>query len=325
MDVLIVKLGATGDVLRTTPLLRCMKARVTWLTAQTNVDLVCGLTPSLRCVSWEDRQVVNDRSYDLAVNLEDDLAVASFVNSFRPSRVFGALVDEHGRVAYSDDSREWFDMSLVSRFGRAHADALKLRNRRSFQSMIFDGLGMSFQGEPYLLPATPASPLSGDVAIAPRSGPVWPMKNWAHYDRLQRALQARGLAVNVLPQRATLLEHVADVRNHRCLVSGDSLPMHIALGAGVRCVTLFTCTSPWEIHGYGLQTQLVSPRLQEFFYQRGFDPSATTAITLDEVLQATLAALGVAPGACASLGPQSVPSAAAPMSGDGATAPQCTD
>jgi ADP-heptose:LPS heptosyltransferase len=97
------------------------------------------------------------------------------------------------------------------------------------------------------------------------------------------------LKVNVLPKRPTLLEHLADVRNHRCLVGGDSLPMHFALGCNRRCVSIFNCTSPWEIHDYGLQTKLISPLLEEFFYRRNFDPRATTAITLEEVLRAVLA------------------------------------
>ena len=102
-------------------------------------------------------------------------------------------------------------------------------------------------------------------------------------DALKQKLEARGLVVNVLPRRETLLEHLGDVRNHRCLVGGDSLPMHFALSTGTRCVTLFNCTSPWEIHDYSLQQKIISPLLAEFFYQRSFDPRATTAISLDEV------------------------------------------
>ena len=59
--------------------------------------------------------------------------------------------------------------------------------------------------------------------------------------------------------------------------------MHFALGTGTRCVTLFTCTSPWEIYDYGMQRKIVSPLLEEFFYKRGYDERATTAITVDEV------------------------------------------
>jgi ADP-heptose:LPS heptosyltransferase len=85
-----------------------------------------------------------------------------------------------------------------------------------------------------------------------------------------------------------LLQHIGDICGHRCLVGGDSLPMHLALGVGVPCVTIFNCTSPWEIHDYGLQTQLISPLLGEYFYKRTFDARATTAIPLQTVLDSVL-------------------------------------
>jgi hypothetical protein len=70
--------------------------------------------------------------------------------------------------------------------------------------------------------------------------------------------------------------------------------MHLALGSDVRCVSLFTCTSPWEIHDYGVQRKIVSPLLKEFFYKRGFAERATSAITLEEVIAAVLEQLGTA-------------------------------
>ena len=63
--------------------------------------------------------------------------------------------------------------------------------------------------------------------------------------------------------------------------------MHLALGSGIPCVSIFTCTSPWEIHDYGVQRKIVSPLLEEFFYKRGYDVRATTAICVKEVLTAT--------------------------------------
>src|SRR5205823_11501079 len=96
-------------------------------------------------------------------------------------------------------------------------------------------------------------------------------------------LEAQGLVVNVLPKRSSLLEHLSDVGNHRCLVGGDSLPMHLALGTGTPCVSIFNCTSPWEIYDYGIQKKIVSLLLEKFFYKRGYDERATTAISVDEV------------------------------------------
>lgn len=296
-NVLIVKLNATGDVVRTTALLRRLQGDITWITAKGNVPLLDGIRSGMRVLTWDDRARALDRAYDLVISLEDEAETAAFLRDVRHDRLFGASLAPDGTVQYSDDAREWFDMSLISRFGRQRADELKLLNRRSYQEMIFAGLGYRFDNEAYVLPRPPKTDLQGDVAVAPVAGPVWPMKNWAYYDELIERLGAAGLKVNVLPKRASLLEHLGDIANHRCLVGGDSLPMHLALGMGVQCVTLFNCTSPWEIHDYGLQTKLISPLLGEFFYKRGMDPRATTAITLDQVFDAVMARLNQASAA----------------------------
>jgi ADP-heptose:LPS heptosyltransferase len=294
MNVLIVKLNATGDVVRTTPLLRRLEGQITWITARNNLPLLEGVRDNVvRCLAWEDRAAAHDTAYDLAINLEDEVETASFINTIRYARVFGAYLDDTGALQYSDEAREWFDMSLISRHGRQRADTLKLLNRRSYQEMIFEGLGFTFCGEAYVLPKPAKTDLEGDVAIASVAGPVWPMKNWAHYDALQRRLEAAGLRVNVLPRRDSLLAHLGDIKNHRCLVGGDSLPMHLALGVGTPCVTLFNCTSPWEIHDYGLQIKIVSPLLGNFFYKRGMDARATTAVQLDDVFDSVMSKLAV--------------------------------
>lgn len=286
MNVLIIKLNATGDVVRTTPLLSKLTGEVTWVTAANNLSLLEGIAPNLRVLPWDDRRLAADRSYDLLLNLEDELATAEFAATIDHRRLFGACTDDVGGVRNTPDSNAWFDLSLVSRFGRKRADELKLLNRRSYQDLIFEGLGWRFEGEPYRLPAPKPMGLVGDVALAPVAGPAWPMKNWAYYAELQRALEEAGYSVNVVPKRATLREHLGDIAGHRLLVSGDSLPMHLALGLGLRCVTLFNCTSPWEIHDYGLQEQIVSPALDRYFYRRDFDHAATTTIPLQTVLDA---------------------------------------
>jgi heptosyltransferase II len=294
MDVLIVKLGATGDVVRTTPLLRRFDGRVTWVTASKNKPLLEGLTgtsSNLRVLEWTERSVIDGETFDLVINLEDDVETAQILKSVRTERLFGAYADREERMVYTEESSKWFDLSLISTYGRHKADELKFQNRHTYQELVFDGLGFEFSGEKYLLPTTPMSDLRGDVAIAPEAGPVWPMKKWAHYDWLTTQLEGRGLKVNFLPTRPTLLEHLSDVRGHRCVVTGDSLPMHLAVGSGVPCVALFNCTSPWEIFDYGLLTKLVSPLLGEFFYKRGFDSRATTAIARNDVLDAVLGAV----------------------------------
>lgn len=295
MNILLIKLNATGDVVRTSTLLHRLEGDITWITAPNNAVLLHGLRPNVRCVSWENRAQALDREYGLVISLEDEAETAAFVKSTAHKRVFGAYLDGDGQVKYTPDSSRWFDLSLISRYGRKRADELKYLNRHTYQELVFDGLGFKFNGEPYVLPTPAKTDLSGDVAIAPVAGPVWPMKAWGHYRALQAQLEAEGYKVNVLPRRSSLLDHLGDVAQHRVLVSGDSLPMHLALGVGTHCVSIFNCTSPWEIYDYGLQTKIISPLLEGFFYKREFDERATTAIGLEKVFQATMAALAKAP------------------------------
>jgi heptosyltransferase-2 len=291
VSILIIKLGAAGDVVRTTPLLRRLDGPISWITAKNNLALLEGIDCEVRCVSWEDRLRVADVAYDLVINLEDDRETSWFLKELKFKQLFGAYLDGDDKLTYTSDSRDWFDLSLISAYRREEADRLKLLNRRTYQELIFEGLGLGFSGETYYLPTSRPTGLQGDVAISSTAGPVWPMKKWAYYDELKNELESAGLKVNILQSQPTLLEHLADVQGHRCLVSGDSLPMHLALGSGLRCVSIFTCTSPWEICGYGLQEKIVSPVLKRFFYQRGYDRSATTAISVEKVMDAVMAQL----------------------------------
>ena len=101
--------------------------------------------------------------------VEDEPETVAFLREVQHRRVFGASASPEG-VRYGDDAVEWFDMSLISRHGRVRADELKLLNRRTYQEMIFAGLGYRFENEPYVLPSPATSSLYGDVAIAPIAG-----------------------------------------------------------------------------------------------------------------------------------------------------------
>src|SRR6266480_2390738 len=81
VNILIAKLGATGDVVRTTPLLRRLSGDITWVTAAKNTVLLAGLRNNLRCLAWEERTSALDTHFDLVINLEDTLEVAQFLET----------------------------------------------------------------------------------------------------------------------------------------------------------------------------------------------------------------------------------------------------
>jgi heptosyltransferase II len=281
-QLLIIKCGAAGDVVRTTTLLHPFADwSIDWLVAKENRML---LPESRIRTIFDDPEQLPDITYDLVINLEDDAAyVAEVMRRLRFRKLYGASCGPDGRLCYTDNSAGWFDMGLISRYGLARANELKYENHRSYQDIIFEGLGLRFGGERYVMPdAIPHSSLEGDIAVAPTAGKRWPMKNWYYIDELIDAL-SQSYRVNVLPVRPTMLDHLADISNHSFLIAPDSLPMHLAIGLNKPCCAIFPCTSPWEIHDYGLLTKIISPKLERYFFGKGFDEDAVKCIPYNEV------------------------------------------
>ena len=291
MKTLIIKLGATGDVVRTTTLIEVLKDEIYWITSDQNLIMLEGHPRIAECIPWSHAQKLKGNYFDLVINLEDSIEIAKFLRQINYATLFGAYLDNSDGLTYTEDSKEWFDLSLISRFGKEKADNLKYKNRKSYQEIIFKCLGHEFNGEKYYLPFVEGSSLSGDIAIADKSGDVWPMKVWAHYEKLKYELEKLGYIVNILPLRKNITEHIADIKNHKLLIGGDSLPMHIALGQNINCITIFQCTSPWEIHGYGIQKKIISPLLKKYFYKRDFNVEAVNCISLSEVKDIVIEAI----------------------------------
>lgn len=286
MKILIIKLGAAGDVVRTTTLLHLFKNNsVEWITSKENAILLEDNPFISRLIKSDELETTKFDDYDLVINLEDNLESANIVSRLKYKDLFGCYLDKSDKLTYTENSSPWFDLSLISKFGKQRADELKYLNQLSFQELVFNGLGYKFQGENYILPSSPDMDLKGDIAISSKAGNRWPMKNWAYFDELAKLLIAEGFIVNYLPHRSTMLEHLSDVKNHKLLISGDSLPMHFALGSNIKCLTFFLCTSANEIYNYEVQTKLVSPLLKEFFYRQDFDDRAVKIFTVEEVLE----------------------------------------
>jgi redox-sensitive bicupin YhaK (pirin superfamily) len=104
------------------------------------------------------------------------------------------------------------DEDIAPSFHHHSAASLPLREHAGARLRVVAGRGFGMESPVQVFADTfnVAVDLAADaeLAIAPEAGPVWPMKKWAHYDRLKAELERRGLRVNVLPKRPTLLDHL---------------------------------------------------------------------------------------------------------------------
>lgn len=279
MNVLIIKLGALGDVVRTTPLLRALEGKITWVTAARAVPLLKGNPYINRIHSIEDgRDVLKGEKYGLVINLEDDEEAAKLASDCGKATIVGAYMGEQG-IRYTESASAWFDMSLISRFGKAKADELKKSNRKAYQEFMFAMIGRQFCGEEYVLDAPLTKVTEPNlVGLEARAGDVWPMKRWNKYEELAERLKGAGFKIKIFQQRERLLDYVDDINECEYVVCGDTLAMHLGLALRKKVAAIFTCTTPHEIYDYGRMIPVVSPLYTEYFYRRDFVPEAADAI-----------------------------------------------
>ncbi len=150
MNILIIKVGAIGDVIRTTSLLPGLKekypgADISWLTKRSAADLLMSNHHLEKVYVLEsDQQAVLKEKYDLLINMDDDLLLCQLATKISADKRVGAY-EENGKCLYTDDAAQWFDMGLISRFGKEKADQLKLFNRKSYQQIAYEMLGLIYR------------------------------------------------------------------------------------------------------------------------------------------------------------------------------------
>jgi heptosyltransferase-2 len=314
MHFLFVKHGALGDVVRTSYLAAALVKhwgpglRISWLTADAAQCLLRPL-PWVHDV-WTTAERARRFEFDRLFSFDDERSVLQAVAGLKTRALSGAYLDDRGVPAYTDDAAEWFDMGLLSRFGKARADELKRTNRRGHAQIFADIVGVD-RVEPCLT-------LDADVARAaarlrtgaerligvnPFAGGRWPSKELpaddirplldglaARWDRVvllgagadrQRNLQlvqqlgdARVAAADTDLSPAHLAAAVAQLD---ALISSDSLAMHLAIAQGVPTVAFFGPTSAAEIDDFGIVEKVLSTSSDYCSYRPVVDNSSITA------------------------------------------------
>lgn len=153
-SILILKLGALGDVLRTTflPGLYIHKypsAEITWVTDHNAVSLLKGHPSIQRIVAFQDtaaRDALKQEQFDLVISLDDEREACAFASTLQTKELHGAYLAEDGAVQYTASVEPWFGMGLLRPAelgGKQKADQLKAANRRTFQDIFTNMLGLS--------------------------------------------------------------------------------------------------------------------------------------------------------------------------------------
>ncbi len=157
MDILIIKLGAIGDVIRTTAILQGLKdkhrnCRIDWVAKKESIDILKNnsLVSKAYSINENTKNQLNNKKYDLIICLDDDYEACELAAKINSKRIVGAHL-KNRQKCYTEDSSLWFDMGLISRFGKRRADELKAKNRKTYQSIMYKILSLNYKKQEPIL------------------------------------------------------------------------------------------------------------------------------------------------------------------------------
>ena len=171
--ILIIKLAAIGDVLRTTPILPVLKKRhplshITWVTARDSIEILEGNSHIDRIYTIDHTDIIRllAESFDILISLDKNMAAASLASIIKAVEKKGFGSTPYGNLCiFNNASRYSFELGFN--------DELKFKvNRKTYQEMIFEMCELGDRYGEYIL-TTDAS----DADYAKNLFKKWKIKN----------------------------------------------------------------------------------------------------------------------------------------------------
>ncbi len=318
--ILIIKLGALGDVIRSTPLITGFRdrhpgAHITWITLSPEILPKGAVDRVLRFDAAGIFQVGRSR-FHIAVNLDKDAEACMLLADVHAERKLG-FTWKDGHIWPATPAAE--HKLLTGAF-----DDLSKANTKSYPQEIFEICELPFRGEPYVFEADGALK-DRHAALRERAGgkPIvglntgcgkrwltrlWPEEHWVELierlrargcfpvllggpdeDELNLRLHARTQAY--YPGTFPLREFIALTAHCDVIVSAVSMMMHIAIGLRIPLVLFVNIFNRHEFDLYGKGVIVEPPSGCDCYYGNTCTRARPCMrdVTVDRVLEAVIA------------------------------------
>jgi heptosyltransferase-2 len=328
MKLLIIKLGAKGDVVRTLPLLNGLKeafpdSEIHWLIKKSNVGIVEGSPEVSKIFTLEEPPI---KKYDVLYNFDIDDEATSLAESISADKKLGFFSDG-GFVSAFNLGAEYYLNTLFD-------DETKVNNKKCYQEMMFDVAELPYKKQHHSIYLNPSDVEYAQgfikdkginknklVGVHLGAGPRWPSKRWhednlvefvklasergyeillfggpdevEYTDRIFGLLESQGITIFRNDPKNTDKEFAALVNICKIMVCSDSLSLHVSLAMEKPTIGLFFCTPYGEIETYSLLQVVASPLLYDFFPQKMdcYDEKLVKSISAEDVLDKVVGVL----------------------------------
>jgi heptosyltransferase-2 len=190
--ILIIKLDAIGDVLRTTSILKPLKKKypgcyIEWCTRQNAVGIFKNNSLVDEVITIEDdaHSRINAEEYDLVINLDTSKISSAIASCATANEKIGFVLNKKGYVeSTSSKSQQWLEMSAF--------DNVKKANTKSHQQIMYEILDLNLPVEQPIIQLSENEKLKITVKDFARNidrsktviglnvgiGTKWPSKGW---------------------------------------------------------------------------------------------------------------------------------------------------
>lgn len=294
--ILIIKLDALGDVLRTTSLIPAVKkawpsSHITWVTKKNAMALFNNLNDVQKVLDFDEASthtLLLSSSYDILIHPDASPQSAPLASLVKAGVKKGYLMNPRGFIEPADAAAvEWFEMGAF--------DNIKKVNTKSYQQVIHEICGLPYEKGEIQLKLS-----ANEIAFAQRfreehdlskykrlvglntgASGRWQLKQWRYdgYSALiERLLKIEGTGILLYGGREeeernralkndypevidtgysnTLREFFALMSLPDVVVTGDTMALHAAAALQKKVVCLFGPTSYHEIEDYGRITKI---------------------------------------------------------------------
>ena len=145
--ILIIKLGAIGDVIRTTPLVKTYKkmypdCKITWLT-QTPAILPKGQIDEILKFDFASSLYLQEAQFDIAINLDKEKEASALLLKVKANEKYGYILKDNVSQPANELAFHKYHTGLF--------DDVSQANTLNYCQEIYALCGLEYQGEPYLL------------------------------------------------------------------------------------------------------------------------------------------------------------------------------
>jgi heptosyltransferase-2 len=288
--ILIIKLGAMGDVLRTTFLLEGLKelypsSAISWIVNKSNAAVLENnpLIDSIIVKDGKTNEFLTQNFFDFVINLDLSAESLAFAKLSCAGKIAGYTLSDNREIVSSNDyALQWLQMSAY--------DELKKSNKFTYQNMMAKIVGLSCDKYAIAVALAKNSVAKAEefikkfaikqdkeiIGINPGAGGRWPLKKWRAdgFVKTAQHFAAKGHAVLLLGGRQDE-EEINNIMRHNIenvfsagtdnsipdffalinlcdlILCADTMAMHAAAGLRKKVVALFGPTSLEEIELYG--------------------------------------------------------------------------